>query len=53
MAVFFSSTTQDIQNKDYLTPGVIDFRPSNNANAITYPYGIAVEKALKMEKQRQ
>jgi hypothetical protein len=40
MAVFFSSTTQDIQNKDYLTPGVIDFRPSNNANAITYPYGI-------------
>jgi len=40
MAVFFSSTTQDLQNKDYLTPGVIDFRPSNNANAITYPYGI-------------
>jgi hypothetical protein len=40
MAIFFSSTTQDIQNKDYLTPGVIDFRPSNNANAITYPYGI-------------
>ena len=40
MAVFFSSTTQDLQNKDYLSPGVIDFRPSNNANAITYPYGI-------------
>ena len=40
MAVFFSSTTQDLQNKDYLTPGVINFRPSNNANAITYPYGI-------------
>jgi hypothetical protein len=40
MAIFFSSTTQDLQNKDYLTPGVIDFRPSNNANAITYPYGI-------------
>jgi hypothetical protein len=40
MAVFFSSTTQDLQNKDFLTPGVIDFRPSNNANAITYPYGI-------------
>jgi hypothetical protein len=40
MAVYFSSTTQDLQNKDYLTPGVIDFRPSNNANAITYPYGI-------------
>ena len=40
MGVFFSSTTFDLQNKDYLTPGVIDFRPSNNANAITYPYGI-------------
>jgi hypothetical protein len=40
MGIFFSSTTVDLQNKDYLTPGVIDFRPSNNANAITYPYGI-------------
>jgi len=40
MGVFFSSTTVDLQNKDFLTPGVIDFRPSNNANAITYPYGI-------------
>jgi hypothetical protein len=40
MGVFFSSTTFDLQNKDFLTPGVIDFRPSNNANAITYPYGI-------------
>lgn len=40
LAIFFSSTTQDLQNKDYLTPGVIDFRPSNNANAITYKYGI-------------
>ena len=40
MAIFFSSTTQDLQNKDFLTPGVIDFRPSNNANALTYTYGI-------------
>jgi len=40
MAIFFSSTTQDLQNKDFLTPGVIDFRPSNNANALTYKYGI-------------
>jgi len=40
MGIFFSSTTVDLQNKDYLSPGVIDFRPSNNANAITYPYGI-------------
>jgi hypothetical protein len=40
MGIFFSSTTVDLQNKDFITPGVIDFRPSNNANAITYPYGI-------------
>jgi len=40
MGVFFSSTTFDLQNKDYLTPGVIDFRPNNTLNAITYPYGI-------------
>ena len=40
MAIYFSSTTFDLQNKDYLSPGVIDFRPSNNANALTYYYGI-------------
>ena len=40
MGIFFSSTTVDLQNKDFLTPGIIDFRPSNNVNAITYPYGI-------------
>ena len=40
MGVFFSSTTVDLQNKDFLTPGVINFRPIPNANAITYPYGI-------------
>ena len=40
MGVFFSSTTFDLQNKDYLSPGVIDFRPTNTSNAITYPYGI-------------
>jgi hypothetical protein len=40
MGVFFSSTTVDLQNKDFLTPGIINFRPSNAANAITYEYGI-------------
>lgn len=40
MGIFFSSTTVDLQNKDFLTPGIIDFRPANNANAITYQYGI-------------
>lgn len=40
MGIFFSSTTENLQNKDFITPGVIDFRPSANINAITYPYGI-------------
>jgi hypothetical protein len=40
MAVWFSSTTQDLQTKDYLTPGVIDFRSSDNLGYYPYPYGI-------------
>jgi hypothetical protein len=40
MGVFFSSTTEDLQFKDYLTPGRIDFRPVNNAKALGYNYGI-------------
>jgi hypothetical protein len=40
IGIFFSSTTFDLQNKDYLSPGIINFRPSNNVNAITYQYGI-------------
>ena len=43
MGIFFSSTTEDLQNKDFLTPGIIDFRPGNNANAITFPYGIKTQ----------
>jgi hypothetical protein len=44
MAIYYSSTTIDLQNKDFLSPGVIDFRPQNNRNAITYPYGIKSQK---------
>jgi hypothetical protein len=40
MAVWFSSTTENIQFKDYLTPGRINFRSSNNSNYYPYPYGI-------------
>jgi hypothetical protein len=43
MGIFFSSTTEDLQNKDFLTPGVIDFRSGNNANAITFTYGIKTQ----------
>lgn len=40
IAVWFSSTTQDIQIKDYLTPGRINFRSSDNTNYYPYKYGI-------------
>lgn len=44
LGVFFSSTTENLQTKDFITPGIIDFRPTNVANAvtnaITYPFGI-------------
>jgi hypothetical protein len=40
MAVFFSSTTEDLQYKDFITPGRINFRPSPTATAYPYVYGI-------------
>jgi hypothetical protein len=40
MAVWFSSTTEDLQTKDYLTPGRINFRGSDNIGYYPYPYGI-------------
>jgi len=40
MAVWYSSTTENLQTKDYLTPGRINFRSSNNVNNYPYPYGI-------------
>ena len=40
MGIFFSSTTEDLQGKDYISPGRIDFRPYPNANAYQYIYGI-------------
>jgi hypothetical protein len=40
MGIFFSSTTEDLQLKDFLSPGRINFRPTNNSTYATYPYGI-------------
>jgi hypothetical protein len=40
IGIFFSSSTQNLQDKDFITPGIIDFRPDAEPNAITYPYGI-------------
>ena len=39
MAIFFSSTTEDLQNKDYISPGALDFR-NGNQPAIQYRFGI-------------
>lgn len=40
MGIFFSSTTEDLQFKDFITPGIIDFRFNPNVTAVTYRYGI-------------
>ena len=40
IAVWFSSTTEDLQVKDYLTPGRINFRTNDNSVNYPYPYGI-------------
>ena len=40
IAVWFSSSTNDIQFKDFVTPGRINFRTDNNSNYYPYPYGI-------------
>jgi len=40
MAVWYSSSTQDLQTKDYLTPGRIDFRGTNNNGYFPFAYGV-------------
>jgi len=44
MGIFYSSTTFDLQDKDFLSPGIINFRPNPSVPAITYPYGIKSQK---------
>lgn len=44
LGLFFSSTTEDLQYKDFLTPGRILFRPTPTSNAFTYVYGIKSQK---------
>ena len=39
MAVFFSSTTENLQNKDFISPGIIDFKLTPPP-VLQYPYGI-------------
>jgi len=41
IGIYFSSTTQNLQVKDYITPGRIDFRgPTPNLQLYPYTYGI-------------
>jgi hypothetical protein len=40
IAVWFSSTTEDLQIKDYMTPGRINFRTADNLNNYPFTYGI-------------
>ena len=44
MAVWFSSTTDNLQTKDYLTPGRINFRGNDNVGYYPYPYGIKSQR---------
>jgi hypothetical protein len=40
IAVWFSSTTEDLQTKDYLAPGRINFRGTDDIGYYPYPYSI-------------
>jgi hypothetical protein len=44
MAIWFSSTTQNLQTKDYLTPGRINFRGNDNVGYYPYPYDIKSQR---------
>lgn len=43
IAVWFSSTTQNLQTKDYLTPGRIDFRATPTSNFSPFQYNIKTQ----------
>jgi len=44
IGIFFSSTTEDLQVKDFISPGVIDFRFNPAVTAVTYKFGIKSQK---------
>jgi hypothetical protein len=43
IGIFFSSTTDDLQFKDYITPGRIDFRATPTATASPLTFGIKTQ----------
>lgn len=44
IGVFFSSNTENLQTKDFLTPGLINFRFNPNLTAVVYNYGIKSQR---------
>lgn len=44
IGVFYSSTTENLQTKDFLTPGLINFRFNPNVTAVIFNYGIKSQK---------
>ena len=44
MGIFYSSTTEDLQYKDYLSPGRINFRPTPSSNAFPYYYDLKSQR---------
>jgi len=44
IGIFFSSTTENLQFKDFITPGRINFRSSPTANSTPYYYGIKTQE---------
>lgn len=44
IGVFYSSTTENLQTKDFLTPGTINFRFNPNVTAVVYNYGIKSQR---------
>jgi len=44
IGVFYSSSTENLQTKDFISPGLIDFRFDPNITAVVYKYGIKSQK---------
>jgi hypothetical protein len=44
IGIFFSSSTVDLQVRDYLTPGSINFASNNNTTSFQFNYGIKSQK---------
>lgn len=53
IGVFYSSSTENLQTKDFLTPGLINFRFDPTVTAVVYNYGIKSQKVPFYQWQLQ